>query len=394
MKRKLAIIGAGLFQRPLIVRARQLGFETHVFAWTKDAVGAPYADFFYPISITEHSAILRCLRRIKPMGITSIASDLAMPTVASCAAALGLPTNPPAVIATAIDKYRSRCVFSAQGLSVPRFARCSSLKEARDGLKYVGLPAIIKPVDRSGSRGVSRIDDPSLLPRAYHNAMTVSFGKATIIEQFIAGREFSVEVFSWRGVHRVLALTEKFTTGAPHYIETGHLEPAKLTAEITRRVNMIICKGLAALVFQDGAAHGEVIIDNDGKAWIVEIGPRMGGDFIGSHLVPLSTGHDFLGLVIRAAIGERPVFRSRPFCGAAGVGFHLFKPGSVAAVHSRMSGLSFIDESGIFFAAGDRLGKVADSVGRHGYFITRGATRAICLRRMRKAWKSVTVNYG
>ena len=91
---KLVIIGAGEFQLPLIKKAKEMGYETHVFAWAEGAVGKDFADYFYPISITEKEIILEQCKQINPQGIVSIGSDLAVLTVNYVARSLHLPTNP------------------------------------------------------------------------------------------------------------------------------------------------------------------------------------------------------------------------------------------------------------------------------------------------------------
>ena len=97
-------------------------------------------------------------------------------------------------------------------------------------------PVIVKPTDRSGSRGITKITDVDMLKNAVDYAIKESFEKKALIEEFIEGKEYSVEFISYKGSHTFLALTEKFTTGEPHYIETGHLEPADVSQETIAKV--------------------------------------------------------------------------------------------------------------------------------------------------------------
>ena len=127
-----------------------------------------------------------------------------------------------------------------------------------------------------------------------------------MVEEYIEGPEFSAECISHEGVHTLLTVTQKFTTGAPHFIETGHIEPAPLSKEMLARVEKEIFIGLSALDIRMGAAHAEFRISPDGRVRIIEIGSRMGGDCIGSHLVQGSTGIDFVRAVIDTAEGSAP----------------------------------------------------------------------------------------
>ena len=306
--KKLAIIGASYLQSPLILRAREMGLETLVFAWAAGDVGEKLADHFYPISIVEKEAILEVCRREKIDGICSIASDLASVTVGYVADALGLSGNTPECVRLSTRKNHMREAFRLRGDPSPRSVPVSAPEDLEGlGMRY---PLIVKPLDRSGSRGITLVDSPEGLGAAIAGAIEQGFEKGALAEEFARGEEYSVECLSWQGEHRLLAVTKKYTTGAPHFIETGHLEPADLSPETLERVRKTVFHALSSLKVRCGASHSELKIDTDGTLRLIEIGARMGGDLIGSHLVPLSTGVDFVGDVIRAALGETPsVFR-------------------------------------------------------------------------------------
>lgn len=308
--KKLVIIGANEFQNPLILKAKEMGYETHVFAWKDGAVGEKTADYFYPISITEVDEILNVCRTIQPDGVASIGSDLANITVAKLAKALGLPGNELSCIEKSTNKGAMRRAFEAAGIEVPFFQVVDSI-ETLQGLKPE-FPVIVKPTDRSGSRAITRVESSEELEEAVERAMEQSFEKKAIVESYITGREYSMETISYRGEHTCLAITKKFTTGEPHYIETGHLQPALLESGLEKRCIREITKALDALEIQNGASHAEFRIDREGRVHIIEIGSRMGGDCIGSHLVPLSTGQDFVKMVIQTAVGEKPEISEKP----------------------------------------------------------------------------------
>ena len=308
--KKLAIIGASWLQAPLILRAREMGLETHVFAWAANDIGERLADHFYPISITEREEILGVCRRLGVAGVTTIASDLAAVTAAYVAENLGLNGNGTRCAYLASNKHAMREAFAAHGDPSPRSIPVSRPEEvAENGLRY---PIIIKPTDRSGSRGITRLNGPEGLAEAIAFAAGEGFERRVLAEEFATGREYSVECLSWEGSHRLLTITKKYTTGAPHFIETAHLEPAPLTKEMAERVRKTVFHALTSLGIRCGASHAELKIASDGTIRLIEIGARMGGDLIGSDLVPLSTGVDFVGEVIRTALGERPLLFGKP----------------------------------------------------------------------------------
>lgn len=374
MAEKLVIIGASDFQNPLILKAKEKGYETHVFAWQDGSVGERTADFFYPVSITEKERILEICKGIRPAGVTSIGSDLAVVTVNYVAKQLGLVGNGPENTRLATNKYEMRKAFARNGdpsvgyvLAALREGKIffSGDKVGIDGLSF---PVIVKPVDRSGSRGITMLSGPEGLEAAVEAACSCSFLHQAVIEEYVEGEEFSVEYISYKGIHHFLALTRKFTTGAPHFIETGHVQPAGVSDEILARIKQVVSHGLDTLKVSYGPSHAEVKVGPEGKVTIIEIGARMGGDCIGSDLVPLSTGYDFVGMTVDIACGKPLRMVKSPCHGEARIRF-VFSPEDLEALEAikregaekvwRVSPMEPFDGHG-----------VTDSSNRYGYMIT------------------------
>ena len=304
--KQIAVIGANDFQNRLIKRAQEMGYFVHAFAWQCGDIGEHTANRFYPISITEKEAILKVCRQIGIDGICSIASDLAVNTVNYVAQELGLCGNPVAITQKCTNKYSMRNAFYNAGIPVPQYIRVSSGFNGDIGcLTY---PVIVKPTDRSGSRGITLVNTHEELADAVGYATANSFEGQAIIEEYIDGQEYSCEGITYNGVHTLLAFTKKTTTNAPHFIETGHCQPSGLTAIQRDRFSVEIKRALDALGIRYGASHTEFRVTADGNLRIIEIGARMGGDCIGSDLVPLSSGYDYIRMVIDTATGNAPDF--------------------------------------------------------------------------------------
>lgn len=307
-KQKIAIIGASYLQEPLIQKAKARGIETHVFAWAADDVGEKSADYFYPISITEKEEILEKCKEIGIDGICTIASDLAAVTVGFVANELGLVGNTMESVLMSTNKHLMRQCFEKNGDPSPK----SILVNNMDDLKDVKLdyPIIVKPTDRSGSRGITKLYNSDGLIEAIERAVEKSFENCALVEEFVTGKEYSVEYISWKGKHSFLSLTQKYTTGAPNFIETGHLEPALVDSVTIEKVRKIVEHALDTLGIEYGASHSEIKISDTGEIKIIEIGARMGGDNIGSSLVNLSTGYDFVSGVIDVSLGIEPIVKT------------------------------------------------------------------------------------
>lgn len=297
---KIAVIGASYLQLPLVRKAREMGLEVHCFAWDKDAVCKEVADFFYPISIVEKELILDKCKEIGIDGICTIASDVAAPTVAYVAGKLHLNANSYESACRANNKYQMRQALETAGVPCPQY-RCVTDSAGIESIDWK-YPLIVKPSDRSGSLGVTKVEAPEDLKEAVVKAISLSFKGEAMVEEYVEGREISVEFISYHGTHYPLQITDKVTTEAPHFVELEHHQPAVLSPDQFEEIYQITERALNALGLTEGASHSEFRITPGGRIVVMEIGGRMGGDFIGSDLVRLSTGYDFVKGVIEVAL--------------------------------------------------------------------------------------------
>ena len=178
--KRIVIIGANEFQNPLILKAKEMGYETHVFAWQAGAIGERTADFFYPISIIEKDRILEECKKLKPEAIVTIASDLATITVNYIARKLGLVCNSERNVRVSTNKYEMRKAFQAAGVATPDFCEVGPGDDL-NRIKRMRLPIIIKPTDRSGSRGITKVERVEEIEAAVRTSIEYSFEKKAIV---------------------------------------------------------------------------------------------------------------------------------------------------------------------------------------------------------------------
>lgn len=371
MKKKIAIIGASYLQLPLVLKAKEMGLETICFAWMDGAVARTVADKFFPISVTEKEKILKVCRTERIDAVATIASDIAVPTVAHLASNLNLIGNTPDSAYVSTNKYAMRKALSAIDVNCPKFLKICARDNLLEQTAALRFPLIVKPCDRSGSAGVTKVETPEELAAAASVALTLSPGHEAIIEEFVAGAEVSVETISWQGTHHILAITDKLTSGAPHFVELAHHQPSHHMAETQAEIRRQTVLALTALGINNGASHSEFLIRDDGRVFVTEIGARMGGDFIGSDLVQLSTGYDFLKGVVEVACGT---FSPPNACSqrCSGVWFFSQKTPQVLDYIQRKAQYPEIVRAEIFSMELIELTKSAD---RSGYFIYQGDKR-------------------
>lgn len=297
-----------------------MGLYVIGFAWADGAVCRDMPDKFYEISVTEKEQILDICRKEQIDGICTIASDVAAPTVAYVAEKMGLIGNSYECALRANNKYEMRKAFTNANIPCPQYWYIndeSYITHHTSHITQLPFPLIVKPSDRSGSLGVMKVEREEDLQGAIENAMDCSFRKEVMVEQFIEGREISVEFISYQGKHYPLQITDKVTTEAPHFVELEHHQPADLSTAQYEEIYVLTDRALTALGVTNGASHSEYRITKDGKIYVMEIGARMGGDFIGAAMVKLSTGYDFVLGVIEVALGTfaTPVFGERRHSG-------------------------------------------------------------------------------
>lgn len=298
-KYKIAIIGANEFQNKLILKANEIGLETHVFSWGKGEIGQNTANYFYEFDVTDKEGISKKCQDLGVNGVCSIASDLTNITVNYVRKKLGFFRNSDECIEVTTNKFSMRNALKNGKSPIPNYYLLDK-KNSTDAL--TNFPYIVKPVDRSGSRAVTLVKTPCEFDSAILESIQESFVSQAIVEEYIEGTEYSVESFSDNGIHYILQVTEKYTSGSPNFIEIAHIAPAILSEKKIKEIEKIVSNALTNLKVMYGACHSEIKIDSNGVIKIIEIGSRMGGDFIGSDLVCLNTKIDFLNLELLSAL--------------------------------------------------------------------------------------------
>lgn len=326
----LMILGASALQLPAIVKAKELGYRTIVLDYNPQAIGAPLADEFYPVSTVDVAGVVGLAKKLRPDGVLTLATDMPMRSVAAAAAALGLPGISPETALLTTDKGEMIKRFQEKDIPHPWFHIVRSKSELKALQSRLCYPCIAKPVDNSGSRGVIRVREQSELEAAYFYSRKHSVSKTIIIEECMVGPEVSVELIILKGVPHVVAITDKVTTGPPHFIELGHSQGSQLAAKIQTGIRHIASRAVKAVNIIDGAAHVEIIITSDGPK-LVEMGARLGGGCLATHLVPLSTGVDMVQAVITQALGGIPSLKRRFIRGSA-IRFLSPPPGRIEQV--------------------------------------------------------------
>jgi biotin carboxylase len=389
--KKLLILGASLLQIPIIRTAKEMGVYTISVDWNEDAPGRPEADEFFCLSTNDTENLLALSVKLNVDGVITN-SDFPMRTASRISKHRGLKGLQPISAFIATNKLLLREVLSESGVNSPWFRKINRVEDIEYCAEQFGYPFILKPVDSSASRGVHLITNIEQISQAYTQAKAHAKNGILIAEEFIDGQEFSVEAITHKGKTQIVAVTEKLTTGAPHFVETGHMIPAAISRVDMDDLQQTVVSAIEAIGLNEAITHTELKINKKGFI-IIEIGPRLGGDYITTDLVPLATGYDLVKNSIRLALGL-PLDVLENNQRAAGIAFLTPPEGIVQSVDG-LSNLSLIEgyvKAELFVKAGDQVSNVRSSMDRAGYVIVDGATRDEVTKGLKRALSEIIIN--
>ena len=303
--KKVLIIGAGFLQNFVIRKAKTMGYETYAVDADPNAIGFQYADHYRVINIVDQNACLKYARENKIDGVLTAATDYGVLTASYIAEKMGLSGLKYEVAQLIKNKYKVRkCLFENHVDDTEQAYEVHEGTNIEELAKILTYPVMVKPCDGSGSRGASRVDEPGKLKEACGYAMAGSITHRAEIETFIIGKEYGAESLVVNGEVHVLGVMQKWMTNPPYYAELGHSIPNDLRPEVELKVRDCVANAIKALGVNSGSINMDMLITQEGKVYIIDIGARMGGNMIGPCIIPYGTGVDYMAAMIQNAVGD------------------------------------------------------------------------------------------
>lgn len=382
--KRLMILAAGILQIPVIKKAHEMGCYVIAVDGNPDACGFKYADKAICANIVSEEDMLQLAKEEHIDGIIHPCSEVSMNVMGRINDELKLygVTREQAIKAT--NKHLMRKAFENAGAPSPKSYITESVDDAWN-LFCVEFPqnAILKPSRNSGSRGIARVKkgiSETEFRTLYDIALQESRDHSVLIEQYVEGPEFSVEIIVWDGVATVLAVTDKKTTGTPHFVELGHSQPSRFPLGTVDAVKKAAVAGVNALGLNACACHVEIKIQDE-QAYIIEVGARLGGDFISTVLTQKSTGIDMVAAAINCALGIMPDLKPMKDPQAVCIRYFTPSPG-------KLTGIGNLDilsdprvlEAEIYCKVGDVIPEITSSLSRSGHVITVDDDVEDCIR--------------
>lgn len=390
--KKLMIVGASVLQLPAILKAKKMGMHVAVVDYNPNAVGVQYADRYYNASTMDEDAVVAAAEDFRPDGIMTLATDMPMRGVSKASEKLNLHSISYDTAVKATDKFEMIKAFKAAGVPSPWYFDVDSSDELKALEGRITFPCIIKPTDNAGSHGVAKVDSFKELLEEYEYSHSCSRHGKVIVEEYLDGPEVSVEIMVVNGEVYVLQITDKITTGAPHFVEMGHTQPSRLPEDSRNRIKEVATAACKAVGIDKGPAHVEMRVTTRGPV-MIELGARMGGDNITTHLVPLSTGIDMVEATIKIALGEDPNITPMLHCGSA-IRYFDAPFGTIQSIEGVEAAESIPGVKQITFTkvVGEVSTPIHSSNDRIGFVIAQGGTAEDAARICEKALRIICIS--
>lgn len=398
MSKKIMIIGASILQLPAIEKAREMGLDVVVVDMNPEAVG-----FNVPgvekeiISTIDVPRIVEAAKKHRIDGVMTLATDMPMRSVAAVAEEMGLVGIDTDTAIKATNKAEMRKALQEGNVPIPKYFKVRDKNEYENAVAQFDVPFVVKPVDSSGSRGIyliDNLDNRREISDAYHYSSQFSRSGDVVVEEYMKGSEVSVETLTVDGVCHVIQITDKLTTGAPHFVEMGHSQPTQLSACIAEKIAQVAKAANKAIGIKNGPSHTEIIVTAEGPK-IVELGARLGGDNITTHLVPLSTGINMVECCIKIALNEKPDLERKWNRGSA-VRYFRQKAGYVQRIEGIEGAMEFegVNQISIVHDVGEHITEIDSSGSRMGFVIAEGECAEVAVERCEAVLCNVKIEIG
>jgi biotin carboxylase len=393
-------VGAGRHQRRAILRAKQLGFRVVAVDGKPQAVGLAHADAAEVVDFEDVDAIADIGRRNGVDGVLTVSADRAVPVVAAVAEALRLPGIGTETAHAMTHKVAMRGVLATAGVPQPRYAALRLRSEIPAAVEEVGFPAVLKPADSGGQRGLFLLETPDDLDRHLHAALVESPSGEVILESYHEGLELNGLVIARRGEAFPLTLSDRLRPpGIGFGVGWIHVYPSRLFGDALEEAERVATRAVRALGLRDGIAFPQLLACEDGQIRVVEVAARIPGGQM-ADLAWHAVGVDLVEVALRQALGEdipdelvRPRF-SQPLA----IRFLTAQPGPLpTGTVKRVGGLGNVlaapgvVQADIFLVEGETISPVRLDGDRRGYVIAVGETNVQALERAESAAKLLEV---
>jgi biotin carboxylase len=398
--RTVLFVGAGRHQRRALRRVKELGARVVAVDRNPDAPGFEHADAAEVVDFADIAAVAEVGSRHSVEGVMTFAADRAVPVVAGVADALGLPGIGTETAHLMTNKIAMRRRLADAGVPQPRFAALRHIREVRAAAEAVGFPAVLKPADSAGQRGLSLAASIDDVQRHLHAALAQSAEEEAILESYHPGLEVNGLLVARGGEVTVVTLSDRRRpAGVGFGVAVAHIYPSTLFGDALAEVERVGRSTIHALGLRDGIAYPQVIWGDDGVARLIEVAARIPAGQMDS-VARYGVGIDLIEIALRQALGE-PVpdeLITPRVQQPLAISFLTAEPGPLPTGKLvRVDGLDKVlafpgvVEADLYFQAGETIRPVQVDGDRRGYVIALGDTNLEAVERAEAAARLLDV---
>lgn len=394
MKQAILILGAGILQGPAIRLAKEEGLYTVVVDGNPNAPLANLADRFEPIDLKDKERILafaRDMQKTIPLaGVMTAGTDFSA-TVAYVAERLGLPGIPYERALDASDKERMRRRFKEAGVPSPDFVVLKELPSS-NWVPPFSFPVVVKPVDNMGARGCRRADTVTELHEAMRNAFPYSRSGRIIVEEYMAGPEYSIDAIVYEGAITICGVADRHIFFPPYFIEMGHTMPTDTDPALVEQLIAVFSQGIRALGITQGAAKGDVKLTSRGPM-IGEIAARLSGGYMSGWTYPYASGVEPTRAAIQVAMGKAPTNLKPTRSWTSAERAFISIPGTIREIHGLEAARAVPNVRDVFprVVPGDTVQFPENNVTKCGNVISAAPERAEAVAAAERAVRHILI---
>ncbi len=388
--KKLMIMGAGIYQVPLIKVAKEMGIYTIAVSIPGKYPGFAYADEVLHINTVDAEAVLEAAKKEQIDGICTAGTDVAVMTIGRVNDALGLCGISYEAAKIACDKVSMKQCYEEHGVRTARYRKVYFNEDISGKIEGLQYPLIVKIVDSSGSRGITRVDRPDQLQSAITNAQAFTRKDYYIVEEFIVGREFGAQAFVMDGKVQFILPHGDYIFHGSTGVPAGHFAPYELSEEAQKDCFETCEKAILAMGLDNCAVNCDFIM-RDGKTYVLEIGGRSGATCL-AELVSIYYGYDYYRKIIEVALGQKPDFPTDKAVPNASKLLMSDRDGEIIALANRNPKSDRnIYEVCFDYTVGDQVKKFHVGPHRIGHVVTQGRTLAEATAALDRALKNIEI---
>lgn len=327
----------------------------------------------------------------KPYDCVVSFQEMGVLTAALLKEKLNLPGNPLFPVLTTRDKGKMRAFMKENDFPSIPYALVTETADVLEFIDEHQLPVILKPSYGTGSASIHKITEVQQIAPALQQIKSAYGSGDILVEKYITGTEVSVEGFTWNGQHTMIAVTDKFTTGAPHFVETGHNMPSSLPLPAIEEAKRLTAALMDLIGHQYGPSHTEIIVAEDGM-YVVETHTRVGGDFI-FEMVERVYGFDLFTQTFNGFLSNQPNLDNGFTGQAAAIRYLQLPPGKVSVLEGveALGQLPGVIKCQIDVGQGDETKPFTKSMERNGFILAQGSTTEEAVQAIERGWSSLRI---